>query len=69
MIYETIERAQENVLDALYREGGELSYSELVLAALLPYDVVVSVVEQLEEKGRVETHREKATDIGLVHLR
>jgi DNA-binding IclR family transcriptional regulator len=66
--YETIERAPTEVLNALRREGGELSYSDLILATKLPYDVIVAVVEHLEEKGRVRTDKESVSEIDLVYL-
>ena len=67
--YAAIQNAQENVISALRREGGELSSSELVLTTQLPYDVVVSVVKQLVEKGKVERSKIAATDIELIRLK
>jgi predicted methyltransferase len=67
--YETIKRAPDEVLNALHREGGELSFAELVLATRLPYDVVVTVVKHLKEKGEVEIHKGSVADLGFVHLR
>jgi hypothetical protein len=67
--YATIHDAQENILRALRREGGELSSSELVLTTQLPYDVVISVVRQLAELGKVELHKAAASEIEIIHLK
>lgn len=69
MLSGTTDSTQREVLRALRQEGGELSYSELVLATRLPYSVVASAVEQLEKKGTVKTDEETVADIELVQLR
>lgn len=66
--YETIQHAEKNVLTALRREG-ELSDSELVLTTSLPYDVVRSVVNQLQKRGKVEIRRAAESQIELIRLR
>jgi hypothetical protein len=45
---------RESILEELYYAGGKLSHSELILATHLPYDVVRSEVEKLEQEGEVE---------------
>jgi len=67
--FPTIQNAEENVLHALRREGGELSASELVLTTHLPYDVVVSVVKQLVEGGKLELLKAAASEVGLIRLK
>lgn len=69
MLRETLDSPQKEVLRALRREGGELSYSELVLATQLPYGVVSSAVAQLEKEKIVKTDKETVADIELVQLR
>ena len=68
--YEAIQHAQENVVRTLRREGGELSPSELVLTTRLPYDVVVSVLQHLQQRGivEVETHKGNNAQIELFRL-
>lgn len=69
MLNGTNDSTQKEVLRALRREGGELSYSELVLATQLPYSVVESAVAQLEKKRAVKVSEQLIADIELVQLR
>ena len=68
MFSEAADSTQKEVLQALRREGGELTYSELVLTTQLPYNVVTSAVKQLEKKKTVKTTEETVADIELVQL-
>ena len=61
------ESVQDSILDKLHREGGALSPSELVLSTQMPYDLVTSVVDRLEEQGKVE--RVDSDGMSVVRLR
>lgn len=61
------EATQDEVVGALRREGGELSYPELVSATKLPQELVGRVVAQLKDDGRVEI-TELQDDVRLVRL-
>lgn len=54
LAYHNITRAKDEVLGALHREGGELSYPELVSLTGLPYETVSGVLEQLQGQERVQ---------------
>jgi uncharacterized membrane protein len=63
--YEVIDHAEEDVLGALHREGGELSYSELVTSTKLPFEIISKVLENLEAKEAVRIETEGGGQAGL----
>lgn len=69
--YEAIAHAEDDVVGALQREGGELSYPELVSATKLPYDVVSEVLDRLSSEERVDisTLGGRGAGVRLVRLR
>lgn len=69
--YEAITNAESDVVGALQREGGELSYPELVSATRLPNEIVSEIVERLEGENRVEVSEigSESSKIRLVRLR
>lgn len=66
--YDVIKNAENDVLGALRRAGGELSLSELTDATHLPCVVVKKVVDQLSEKRLVHVSKHPGTGLTLVHL-
>jgi hypothetical protein len=56
---------RDSILDELHYAGGTLSHSELVLTTHLPYNIVSSVVEQLEREGEVEVIKDKVPVVRL----
>lgn len=69
--YERITNAESDVVGALQREGGELSYPELVSATRLPNEIVSEIVDRLRDENRVEVAEigAESSKIRLVRLR
>ena len=69
--YEAITHAEDDVVGALQREGGELSYPELVSVTKLPYEIVSEVLENLssEERVQITPMGEEGSEVRLVRLR
>jgi hypothetical protein len=67
--YEILKGATDNVVGALRREGGELTYPELTELTHLPSRVVEEVVQKLKTDNRVEVTQQEGTGLKIVHLR
>lgn len=65
--YEAISNAEDEVVGALRREGGVLSYPELVSLTKLPYDFLSRLLDRLKSEARVEIS-EEGSAIRLVRL-
>lgn len=71
LAHRAITQAEDDVIGALQREGGELSYPELVNSTNLPYAVLNEILEHLKSRNRVEidTWDEEGAGVRLVRLR
>lgn len=69
MTYFQARNIHEKVLNVLHDNGGELTTSELVAAAELPFDVVKIAVNGLEASGKVRIDNSGPFSMPLVHLR
>ena len=67
--YNVLSEAENSVLTALLREGGELSLPELTNLTQLPSGIVQSVVTQLVHKNSVDVDEQPGTGLRLIHLR
>ncbi len=68
--WESIDRAEENVVGALRREGGELSFPEVASTTKLPFEIIIKVLDNLMTKGIVEikTQGTEESSIRLARL-
>lgn len=69
--YKTILNAEDDVVSALHRAGGKLSYPELVSFTGLPNEIVSQVVDHLKMEKLVEvaTIGPENSAVRLVRLR
>jgi hypothetical protein len=65
--YATLTDAEDEVVGALQREGGVLSFPELLSVTKLPYEYLGRVLDRLRNEERVEIS-EEGPDIRLVRL-
>lgn len=61
--------AGPEIIRALQREGGELTYSDLILLTGFPYGVIREVVEILAANEKVTVQSEQASGLDLILLR
>ena len=66
--YGVIRTAEDSVVGALRREGGELCLAELLHVTHLPATVVERVVQQLVEKKVVHVYEHPGTGLKMIQL-
>ncbi len=64
----TIEQAEKKILQALSKEGGELTRSELVLTTRMPYNMVIRVLGKLEHDERVKVSSSRISGLETILL-
>lgn len=63
-----LEQAERAILQALNREGGELTPSELVLTTSMPYDVVKRALGKLEQEEKVKVNSTRTSGLETIVL-
>lgn len=59
----SLEQAEKRILQALTKEGGELTRSEIVLTTRMPYDLVIRALGELVREALVRvSHAEPSEE-------
>ena len=63
-----LEQAERAILQALSKERGELTPSELVLTTRIPYDVVRRALGKLEQEEKVKVSSTRTSGLETIVL-